>query len=1095
VHFNLLGPLSVHDDEGPVELRGDLRRTLLAVLLLHAGAPVSVDRLAECLWGLEGADADPARLYNHVTRLRLVLAGGGERIRAVPPGYQIRVEPGELDLHVFAAECAAGRRKLAEKAWAEASRHFGAALGLWRGRPLADIPALAEDPRIRELEEAHLRALQGRIEAELNLGRHHELLDELRALTETHPRHEAFRSQLMLALHRAGQSGDATTAYEAYRESLLDELGLEPGAELRELHEAVSRADPALLLAPKPNAPRQLPADTRVFTGRARELAELVAAAGQAAGTLVISALDGMAGIGKTALAVRAAHRVADRFPDGQLFIDLRGNTGGLDPLSAEDALAYLLRALGVAPQSIPSGVAERTTLYRAKLAEHRTLIVLDNAVGPDQVRPLLPGVVGCLVLITSRNRLTGLDGALSLTLDLLSEGEAVALLSEVAGTEKAPLCSPAVRELAALCGYVPLALRIVAARLRHQRELTVDALVSQMRDETGRLGQLNDGDRDLTSVFDSAFASLPEPERDMLRMLGVIPGPDLDPYAAANLLGTDLHTARHLLESLLERSLLLQQTAGRYRMHDLIRAYVRSLMDADGDEARGARARLLDYCERTAWRADVHVARNNRTQRRATAPAPATASPAPELSDTAQALAWFRAERPNLLAAIADAATAPAARIGLTAAMASTLMHDGPWQQAAALHEAAVRAAGELGDRQAEAEALWDQARTEGLLLTDGRGYATSLLERSLSIFQEIGDRQGEANVRSGIRALEYGDGDAAAAALGSDGPAAPIFREVGDRLGEAGALYMEAKIFALRGEPGEAHRLGLEALAAFREVGLRRGEAMVLHTLGRLDIDEGDLSSAAVYLESSIAIHREFGHRQNEAAVLLDLGRIRTVTGAYARAAEMISLALETFRDLGSVRGQAVGVGLLGQVRLATGEYAAAEKLFDEATALYLGYRSRYGEVDTLRDLGITRFRAGDPSGTDALERALEAFDGEVQDAQGEARTLVYLGEAAAETEGPARALDFYRQAIPLARKARSLIDEAHALDGIARCTERLGDRRDAVENLGQAVARYRRMGAFELAEAEARLTALESAESGGAGAVSQPPAAEVS
>ena len=1084
MHFSLLGPLSARDDRGTVELRGELRRALLAALLLHADTPVSIDRLTECLWGQKAANADPARLHNQVLRLRQALADGGERIRAVPPGYLIHVEPGELDLHVFAEEHAAGRRELADKEWAEASRRFAAALELWRGQPLADIPSLADDPRVRELEETRLQALQGRIEAGLNLGRHHEVLEELRALAEEHPRHEAFRSQLMLALYRTGRHADAAAAYDTYQDSLADELGLEPSAELRELHEAVVRRDPALSLPPNPNAPRQLPADTRTFTGRTRELAELVAAAGEVAGTLVISALDGLGGIGKTALAVHAAHRVADRFPDGQLFIDLRGYSAGSAPTPAGEALAYLLRSLGVSPQAVPDGVPERAALYRTRLADSRTLIVLDNAADPEQIRPLLPGAPGCLVLVTSRDRLTGLDGARALSLDPLGEQDAVTLLAKVAGPGRGLTDSPAVRELAALCGYVPLALRIVAARLRHSSALTVGDLLAELRDEGARLNRLSDGERDLTSVFESSFAHLPEPEQRVLRLLGVLSGPDLDAFAAANLLGADPEKAERLLDSLLDRNLLIQQAAGRYRMHDLIRAYARSLLNADGEEAGEARDRLLGYYEAVAWAADVHLARVVRTGRSSGTEAP---GPAPALPDTTRALAWFRAEQANLLAAIADAATPPARRIGLTAALASMLLHDGPWRRAAALHEAAALQAAELGDRRAEAEALWDQGRTEGVLLRDGRADATALLERSLSIFRAIGDRQGEANALHAICALCYSVGDTAAA---QDLRATAIFREIGDRLGEANALHLQAKIKELRGEPLDAHRLNSEALEAFREIGHRRGASVVLHSLGRLDLDAGNPRSAAAYLEQALAICREFGHRQNEASALLDLGRVHTLTGEYARAAELMNLAIETFRDLGSVRGEAVGLWRLGRVRLEEGELGAAVENLDEARTLYVSYRNRHGEVNALRDLGIARYRAADPSGTLKLERALAAFRDEVEDLQGEAETLVYLGETVVEGSGPDQALDLYRQAVPLARKAHSLIDEARALDGIARCHGLLGEREAAVEHLRQAVGRYRRMGAADLADAEERLFAL-----GGPGALPQPPAAEVS
>ena len=621
----------------------------------------------------------------------------------------------------------------------------------------------------------------------------------------------------------------------------------------------------------------------------------------------------------------------------------------------------------------------------------------------------------------------------------------------------------------------MPLALRIIAARLRHQNGLTVDGLVAQMRDESGRLEQLSDGERDLTAVFDSAFASLSAAEQDLLRMLGLIPGPDIDAYAAANLLGTDLNTAGRLLEALLGRNLLIQQTAGRYRVHDLIRAYACSLMDAGGVEAQTARDRLLDYYECTAWAADVHLTRVTRERRRS---ATGASGPAPELPDTTCALAWMQKEQANLLAAVADAATPPAPRISLTAAMASLLLHDGPWQQAATLHEAAARAAAELGDRRAEAEARWDQGRAEGLMLVGGREHAISVLEQSLSIFRAIGDRQGEANALHSICSVDFGVGDAAAA-LVPEQQATAIFHEIGDRLGEARALHLQATIKEILGEPIEAYRLDRAALAIFQEIGNRRGESLVLHTLGRLEISEGSPLSATAYLEQALTICRESGQRQNEAALLIDLGRAHSLTGEYARAAELMNLAIETFRDLRFVRGEAIGHWRLGRVRLEEGELGAAAELLDEARTLYLSYRNRLGEVNALRDLGIARYRAGDRSGTAALEQALAAFREEVEDIQGEAETLVYLGEVSAKEDGPNRARDFYRQAVPLARKARSLIDEARALDGLAGCHEKLGEREAALENLRQAVAMYRRMGSFELAGAEARLAALAAVE----------------
>ena len=1070
MRFTLLGPLSVHDGEGPVNITGRLRRTLLAALLLDAGTPVSADRLAALLWGPDTSAGTAAALHNHLMRLRQAL-GDEDRVRAVPPGYLIRVEPGELDLHVFTEECAAGRRKLAEKAWAGASGHFGAALDLWRGRPLADIPALADDLRIRELEETHLQALQGRIEADLNLARHHEVLDELRALTEEHPRNEAFRGQLMLALYRAGQPGGACAAYDEYEKSLLDELGLEPGADLRELHEAVLRGDPALSLPPNPNAPRQLPADTRTFTGRAAELAELVAAAGQSTGTLVISALDGMAGIGKTALAVHVAHQIADRFRDGQLFIDLRGHTAGSAPVSAEEALAYLLRSLGVSPQAIPGRPDERAELYRTRLADTRTLIVLDNAAGPDQVRPLLPGSPGCLVLITSRNRMADLDEARSLTLDILGEDEAVALLGKVAGTDKAPADSPAVRELAALCGCVPLALRIVAARLRHQRELTVEKLVAQMLDEGGRLRQLSDGERDLTDVFDAAFASLPEPERNLLRMLGLIPGPDIDAYAAANLLGTELETAGRLLDSLLDRSLLIQQADARYGMHDLVRAYARTLMDAASDEAVAAKDRLLDYYQHTAWSGSRHHAGGRRWS---AGPDAEPASDVPELPDLPAVLAWLRAERANLLAAIASEGTTPARRIDLTAAAAMLLRQEGPWPLAVQLHEAAAREALRLGDRIAEADALRNVGQICALLGVDAIERARTAFDAALEIYRESGHRQGEADTLLKIGQARYFQGDAAGARQAAE-QALPVFRETGDRHGEAQALQALATSGQLLGHNAQARRYLREAAVIIRELGNTQGEAAALALLGFLECEMGEFPAAAETLEQALRVIRSYGNPQTEAGVLNSLGLAHARLGLHDQAKAELSRALGIYRGAGYEFGTAIVLQTLGQALTAAHELQAAIEHLEQSRELFAANGNQRVAASVMRDLGWARHLAGDAEGQALLERALGEFQGTVQDPAGEAETLVYLGRIAVEDGDPGRALGYFDQAMSLAKQTDQLNTEADALDGIARCHELSGDRETALNHLRRAAALYRRTGTSAPADAEERLIAL--------------------
>ncbi|MFC1415970.1 AfsR/SARP family transcriptional regulator [Streptacidiphilus cavernicola] len=584
----------------------------------------------------------------------------GARIRTVAPGYRVDVLDGELDEAEFLLGCRTGHSLLARGDHQGASRALAAALALWRGDPLTDLPQTADVlVRVRQLLETRLTAWQDRIAADLSLGRHQELVPELRGLAGAHPLREALHGQLMLALYRSGRQAEALEAFQALRRTLVDELGVEPSGPLRHLHSRILGSDPALGPDPVPrpdsgqgggaegaepeaHAPvtipdgadavaaasgprnsgsgvRQLPADTRAFTGRSGELLTLLALAEQAdaagadgpdgpdVGTVVVSAIDGMGGVGKTALVVHAAHRLAERFPDGQLFLDLHGHTPGRAPLTSAEALGRLLRSLGADPRSIPGEPGERAAFYRDRLAGTRTLILLDNAASTAQVRPLLPGAPGSLVLITSRRRLAGLDDADPLHLDPLSRAEARALLHTVAGTERLPVGNPATEEIISLCGCLPQALRIIAARLRHHPVLRPEELAALLRDEKARLDHLSDGERSLVVDFDCSYSALPAAEQLLFRRLSLVPGADFDGCAAAALLGPaatgrEPADAERLLESLLDRNLLVQQAPGRYRFHDLVQLYARGVAagaGAGGPEAwehEAARERLLDY-------------------------------------------------------------------------------------------------------------------------------------------------------------------------------------------------------------------------------------------------------------------------------------------------------------------------------------------------------------------------------------------------------------------------------------------------------------------------------------------------------------------
>lgn len=469
MRFGLLGPVEVWNEDGPVENRGTLQRTLLAVLLLNANTAVSSDRLIDALWDEAPPATAMASLHNLVLRLRRALGEqGGPRVLAVAAGYLIRVEPGELDLDDFAQRCARARAWAGEGRWAEAAAGFADALALWRGEALADLPGLAgREPRLLHLAESRRQALEFRIDADLHLGRHGDLIGELRTLVAEHPLYEAFHAHLMLALYRASRPAEALEVFRALRRALITELGLEPSNPLRELQRGILNADPDLAAggsvafaggAGAPSAVssvsaaagghHQLPADTRAFTGRGVELERLLSLARErvdamSTTTMVVTAIDGMAGVGKSTLAVRAAHILADRFPDGQLFLDLRGYAEGMAPREPADALAVLLTSLGVAPGQIPADPDARATAYRERLAGTRTLILLDNAATEAQVRPLIPGNSGCLVLITSRRRFKALDDAHTVALDVLPAADAVALLRRLVEPERAPAEDP----------------------------------------------------------------------------------------------------------------------------------------------------------------------------------------------------------------------------------------------------------------------------------------------------------------------------------------------------------------------------------------------------------------------------------------------------------------------------------------------------------------------------------------------------------------------------------------------------------------------------------------------------------------------------
>ncbi|GAB1817667.1 AfsR/SARP family transcriptional regulator [Herbidospora sp. RD11066] len=608
MRFRVLGTLEVRsDDHGVVRLGAAKQRVLLAVLLLNVNRPVHVDRLVDALWPHHPPRTAAVALRTYVSALRQVLGLAGRvatpLLSTVPGGYEIRLSAADLDLLTFEELAAQGQRALTAGRPGLASERLRGALGLWRGRPFEDV---ALDPRMGaeliRLEERKLAVQETWVESQLALGHHGDLLPELGALVAEQPLREGLHAHWMLALYRSGRQAEALRAYRDLRHRLILELGIEPSPPLQRLHHQIlgGHADLAAPSGSRAWVPKALPRDIASFTGRTTEMAFLHRIVSDPPGTPVIGAIDGMAGVGKTTLAVHAAHHLADQYPDGQLFVDLRGFTRGGSPMDPADALDQLLRALGVPADRIPHDPDARAALYRTWLAGKRVLVLLDNAATEAQVRPLLPSSPNCLVLITSRRRLAGLEDICFLSLDVLPHADAVTLFARTAGSGDTP---GLLDEIVDLCGRLPLAIRIAAARLRMRPSWTPAHLADRMRDHRHRLSELEVGPLSIAAALDLSYHHLTPNQQDMYRLLGLHPGPDIERYAAAALVGTTPEHAARLLDDLVDAHLLQEPVPGRYRFHDLPRAHASAtLADEDTDlDRRAALTRLFDHYIRTA--------------------------------------------------------------------------------------------------------------------------------------------------------------------------------------------------------------------------------------------------------------------------------------------------------------------------------------------------------------------------------------------------------------------------------------------------------------------------------------------------------------
>jgi DNA-binding SARP family transcriptional activator/Tfp pilus assembly protein PilF len=993
VRFRLLGPVATIVDDRVHSLPRAQTRGLFAYLLLNAGRPVPLDGVIDALWG----GAEPVTARNQIPtavstiRRELTRLGVPDVIVTGPLGYQAAVEPDRVDALAFerglrqalaGADGRPARSRAGDLAVADRAVRMREILDAWQGQPLQDAAgAFVETERAR-LTGLWLTANEELASTELSLGHAIDVAARLAGLVHEHPLRERLRAQLMVALYQCGQTAEALEVYRAGRASLAAELGIEPGPELQSLHERILSRDPDLSAAPpyapatvvasaSRQAPRQLPAPPQLFTGRTIELAELDKI--HDASTVVITAIDGMAGVGKTALAIQAAHQMVERYPDGQLFIDLHGYTDGVAPVEPANALDWLLRSLGVPGERIPADLDQRAALYRSRLADQRMVIVLDNAATEAQVSPLLPGAPGCVVLVTSRRRLSGLDHTHALTVDTLPLLDAVALLRQTAGDNRLAGQPPAlVAELVELGGRLPLAIRIAAARLRSHPSWDLAYLVARLRDQRHRLAELQAGPRSVAAALDLSYQDLGADQQRTYRRLGLHVGPDFDTYAAAALLDTTLLEAGRLLEELLDAHLLQEAVPGRYRFHDLTRAHAAHTATRDEAHRDGSLDRLLDYYRYAAAIAMGTIHPYEREHHPQVAP---TRTPAPDLYDPQTAADWLDNELPNLLA-LARHATEhdrPAHLLHLSRILHRHLRNRGPYHDAEMLHQQALTTARVTGNQAAELDVLTDlghihlrqgrhdratehfaqalrlaratsQPGPELAALTglgivhrmQGRhARAADYYQQALRLARTAGNKSAKVDALTGLGDIHRMQGRHAQAADHYE-QALRLARGIGHQSAELNALTGLGHIHLRQGRYELAADLFGQALRLARVGGYGNGELNALTGLGIVHQWEGRYEQATDHYMQALQLARATGHRDAEQGALLGLGDVLRMHGRYGQAADHYQHLLELAQETGNRNYEFEAWQGLGRIEHATGHHAAALTRHDRALAL---------------------------------------------------------------------------------------------------------------------------------------------------------------
>ncbi|MEU6351667.1 BTAD domain-containing putative transcriptional regulator [Streptomyces sp. NPDC047072] len=1012
--FAILGPLEVRAGGVRLRLGGPIQARVLTTLLLDPCRMVPVSRLVEAAWDDEPPATAAHQVRKAIADLRQRIPGGPSMIVTDGPGYRVDVARSQLDLSQFSDRLCEARDALEAGHLAEAAELLRTALVLWRGPVLPGGGGSVIAAASVVLEERRLAAVEQLMELRLALGESRELIGDLRELVAEHPLGESFRGQLMLALYRSGRQAEALAEFAKARELLIEELGIDPGPQLTRLHEAILRDSPELAVPdavspesavasaapaasgePEPEAvaaPCTLPHDLTDFAGRDRELTQLLEyAAPPRDGAVRIVAVDGMGGSGKTALVVRGAHRLADRYPDGQLFVDLRGFTPGEQPMRPGTVIGTLLRTLGVPGERIPDDLDGRVALWRTTLANRRVLLVLDNAADAAQIRPLLPSHPGSLGLLTSRIRMVGLDGAEWMSIGTMSPSDSLALITGALGEERVLGEPEAAAELAALCGNLPLALRIATARLRNRPLWTLGHLVGRLGDETRRLDELKSGDRSVEATLRMSYHGLDARHREAFRLLGLHPGAETDTHSAAALLDTSSAEAEEVLEHLLDMHLVEQHEIGRYTFHDLVRSFAQRLREEEGADAgqeRAAFGRLLDHF----------------------------------LTVTDQACAVLY---PGRVPVGGGAHASGGDGRGTTAVVAP------PGGRVAEPSSIGQIAEPPSSGQVVEAESFFE--REHGTLLSAvARAERLGFLGQTVHLSRNL---VFHLNSRSCLEEYRQAATIAVAAA-----------RRLGDPVLLRVSLSNLGSAWWRLGRFREGIPVAEEALGVAKDHGDRNGEAVCLSLLGLLHSCLGHFPEAQGYLEQAVERRHDMADGRQGAYAWCSLSTVYTWLGRYREAAVAAEHAVRLSRELGARAEEITALTDLTAALLGTEEYPAARAVVERA--LELGDELRMPEeyahalalaADVSQWLGAGEESAG------YAERALHLIRSKGT-ATRQATVQNILGRVHCRRGEFAQALELHRSARFHAGAIEYRIEVAQAVEGMAEALDGLGDVREA-------------------------------------------------